>query len=104
MKLKKQKQLRMSRGPAHEEWRPSWLWKIGRAYAVLPAGHLVVSATGRELANQVVRLFPDLKILLTTGMEPDKAADVDSDLEFRLLAKPYSASELAQSVRAAIDD
>jgi DNA-binding NtrC family response regulator len=58
---------------------------------------------GRALANQVVRIFPDLKILLTTGMEPDKSADVDTDLEFPLLAKPYSASELAQSVRAAID-
>jgi CheY-like chemotaxis protein len=59
---------------------------------------------GRALANQVVRIFPELKILLTTGMEPDKAADVDAELEFPLLAKPYSASELARSVRAAIDE
>jgi PAS domain S-box-containing protein len=58
---------------------------------------------GRSLAHTAVISHPGLKVLLTTGMEPTEADDAKSEERFPLLAKPYSAGELARMVRTILD-
>jgi len=54
---------------------------------------------GRELARQASSRKSTLKILLTTGMESRAENSGDFHLDFPLLHKPYSAQQLAQSIR-----
>lgn len=58
---------------------------------------------GRSLAHIAVDLYPGLKVLLTTGMEPSSADETPSEERFQLLAKPYSSGELARTVRTILD-
>jgi len=58
---------------------------------------------GRKLAHVAVRARPDLRVLLTTGMEPSNAADTESAEDVPLLQKPYSSEELAWTIRAILD-
>jgi len=58
---------------------------------------------GRKLAHVAVKARPDLKVLLTTGMEPSNVADTESAEDAPLLQKPYSSEELAWTVRAILD-
>jgi signal transduction histidine kinase/CheY-like chemotaxis protein len=60
---------------------------------------------GLDLAYRATRRRPDLRVLLTSGFLGGYGADqrvVDSP--FRLLTKPYSLTELAQTVRRVLDD
>ncbi len=60
---------------------------------------------GLELAREVTRIHPGTKVLLTSGFP--RTSSTDQQLlvpEFRLLRKPYIYHELAQAVRAALDD
>jgi len=52
---------------------------------------------GRDLAHRATAEYPELKVLLTTGMEMRQDAGVQQDLP--LLRKPYSAEQLAESIR-----
>jgi PAS domain S-box-containing protein len=59
---------------------------------------------GLELANQASRLRPGLRVLLTSGFPGGHGADQRlADSPFRLLGKPYSFWELAQTVRLVLD-
>ena len=58
---------------------------------------------GRELAHVAVRSQPDIRVLLTTGMEPSSVADTGSPEDIPLLPKPYSSGELAWTIRAILD-
>ena len=51
----------------------------------------------------VSREWPHIKVLLTTGMDPDSAGET-ADEEFSVLAKPYTAEELAITIRNALDN
>jgi two-component system NtrC family sensor kinase len=53
---------------------------------------------GDELARRARRLRPDLKILLTSGYSAADLEERRSLREFRLLAKPYRAEELARII------
>jgi len=53
---------------------------------------------GRELALRAGLLKPELKVLLTTGMETRAGIDSDGRQDLPLLRKPYSATQLAQSI------
>ena len=65
---------------------------------VMPGG-----MTGYELAAEVRRRWPQVKILLTTGFA--RGETEASDQGFRPpLPKPYAGEELAAAVRAALDD
>ena len=54
--------------------------------------------SGLELAEQVVRAFPAMQVLLTTG-HPGRA-DLLRQNEFKVLAKPYSRDGLADALHA----
>ena len=58
---------------------------------------------GRELARQASSRKSTLKILLTTGMESRAENSGDFHLDFPLLRKPYSAEQLAQSIRSVLN-
>jgi PAS domain S-box-containing protein len=58
---------------------------------------------GRELAHVAIKAQPDIRVLLTTGMEPSNIADTGSPEDIPLLPKPYSSGELAWTIRAILD-
>jgi signal transduction histidine kinase len=59
---------------------------------------------GRELADEVRRRRPDLKVLFTTGYAHDATMrNVGSGTAVELLSKPFNAAELARMVRTALD-
>jgi PAS domain S-box-containing protein len=59
--------------------------------------------SGRDLARVVVKERPGIAVLLTTGMEPNKAADTRDEGKIPLLEKPYTAEVLAVTIRAILD-
>jgi signal transduction histidine kinase len=59
---------------------------------------------GRELADEVRRRRPGLKVLFTTGYARDAATpNTRPDTGIELLAKPFNAADLARKVRAVLD-
>jgi len=58
---------------------------------------------GRKLAHVAAKTWPDIGVLLTTGMEPSNVADTESADDIPLLQKPYSSEELAWTIRAILD-
>jgi CheY-like chemotaxis protein len=59
---------------------------------------------GFALAEEAVRRWPDLKVLLTSGF-PEKRLGVEAitGVERRLLSKPYRKDELARALREILD-
>ena len=60
---------------------------------------------GRELAEKALALLPGLKVLFTSGYAEQVIATrgvVDSGVH--VIVKPYSLQELAQAIRAVLDD
>jgi len=58
---------------------------------------------GRELANIAMKTWPNMKVLLTTGMEPEDDKKITSPEDIPLLAKPYSSEQLARRIRVVLD-
>ena len=66
---------------------------------VMPGG-----INGRELAQQALRLRPQLKILLTSGYSEKSAASHDGvSVMLSILSKPYGRKQLASAIRGALD-
>jgi CheY-like chemotaxis protein len=66
---------------------------------VMPGG-----MTGYELARQVRRKFPQMKILLTSGYDAELAAAQDLDAsDLRLLRKPYTQAELVRALQETLE-
>jgi YesN/AraC family two-component response regulator len=64
---------------------------------VMPGG-----LDGVQLANQVRKLWPALKIVLTSGFPEARSKGSNGISEdFRLLSKPYSIDELGRVLREA---
>jgi CheY-like chemotaxis protein len=60
--------------------------------------------SGRALADEALKRYPDLKVLFTTGYTRNAIVHngiVDPDAQ--LLLKPYSFSDLARKIRLALD-
>jgi PAS domain S-box-containing protein len=77
----------------------------GRAFDLLFTDVIMPGGmTGKELADEVRRLRPGMRVLYTSGYT-DNAMAVHGRIDHaaQLLAKPYRRSELAQMVRAALD-
>jgi len=67
---------------------------------VMPGG-----MNGKDLADAAARLRPGLKVLFTSGYAEDAIVHNGRlDPGVRLLGKPYRRSQLARSVREALDD
>lgn len=71
--------------------------------------HLVISDVrmpemdGEELANMLRSAFPDMRLLLISGVG-GHAVNVSHDIEgCRFLAKPFTLDELAATVRSLLD-
>ncbi|AZF04905.1 histidine kinase famiy protein [Pseudomonas sp. R5-89-07] len=59
---------------------------------------------GAALAREVSRLYPRIKVLLTTGYAKDALARADIPVdEFELIQKPYQSTDLPRKVRAVLD-
>ncbi|HRE44008.1 MAG TPA: CHASE3 domain-containing protein [Terricaulis sp.] len=61
--------------------------------------------SGRQLADEAKRRYPQLKVLYTTGYTQNAIVHngvVDADA--RLILKPYSLADLARKVRAVLDE
>jgi CheY-like chemotaxis protein len=62
------------------------------------------SMNGRQLADQVVRLRPSIKVLYTSGYSENAIVHHGRlDPDVLLLPKPYRKSELDRMVRLALD-
>jgi DNA-binding NtrC family response regulator len=60
---------------------------------------------GRDLAHQLLRSRPDLKVLLMSGFaETISTEGRPHDQSFRFLGKPFVPSELKTLVRNILDD
>jgi PAS domain S-box-containing protein len=67
---------------------------------VMPGG-----LSGKDLADEVRRNYPGLRILLTSGFtDAFLANDADLHTNYGLLTKPYRKHDLAWAVRRALDD
>lgn len=64
---------------------------------VMPGG-----MSGRDLAEQVRQLRPNLPVLLTSGYFDRGAVAAAAGHELPMLQKPYGFQDLAQKVRAAL--
>ena len=66
---------------------------------VMPGG-----MTGTELAREAKRLYPKLKILLTSGYTARAMANGFHDIEgLELLNKPFRKRDLAQRLRSVLE-
>jgi PAS domain S-box-containing protein len=65
---------------------------------VMPGG-----MNGYELADKAMTLFPDMKVLLTSGFTAKANSDSHS-LNKNLLSKPYRKTELAKRIRLILDE
>ena len=82
------------------------LWKVQRDRIQLVLSDIVMPGgmNGHELATELRRDRPDLKVLLMTGYSPDLILREPNDGQpMGLLLKPYTPQELAQAVRQALD-
>jgi two-component SAPR family response regulator len=60
--------------------------------------------SGRELAEQVKALKPEMKILFTTGYARNAIIHNEKlHLGMSLLPKPYTIEQLADKIRAVLD-
>jgi len=58
---------------------------------------------GRELADEARRLFPDLKILFTSGYTRDQKVHTGGDNGLAMIEKPFAAAALARKIRDLLD-
>ena len=65
---------------------------------VMPEG-----MTGRELAVQLKKRKPDLKVIYTSGYSPDSGGRDIGQTDTVFLAKPYLPPQLARMVRLSLD-
>ncbi|MBN2725405.1 MAG: PAS domain S-box protein [Deltaproteobacteria bacterium] len=60
---------------------------------------------GRELAEKILEIFPELRVLYTSGYTRDVIAKhgiLESDINF--ISKPYSIRELGEKIRSLLDN
>ncbi len=83
------------------------VWKRHRGKIVLLLTDIVMPGqmTGRELAETLQADQPGLKVLFTTGYNPEEAGDTrNSQAGSSFLHKPYQPKTLARMVREILDD
>jgi CheY-like chemotaxis protein len=66
---------------------------------VMPEG-----MTGRELATQLKKRKPDLKVIYSSGYSPENLGRDFGQSETVFLSKPYMPPQLARTVRQCLDN
>jgi CheY-like chemotaxis protein len=64
---------------------------------VMPGG-----LSGLDLARRVLELYPAVRVVLTTGYA-ELTGETGSDLNLRVLRKPYRQADLQRALRDALD-
>ena len=60
---------------------------------------------GYELAGKVIGEFPTIKIMIVSGFDDRRRrGDVDPELKWKVLAKPYSSIDLLERARQLLDE
>ncbi len=59
--------------------------------------------TGLDLAREVLRIRPDMPIMLCTGFSEKITTDSVKGLGMGLLMKPYGMSQISEAVRKILD-
>jgi FixJ family two-component response regulator len=59
--------------------------------------------TGIDFAGEVMRLRPDIPILLCTGFSEKITSGHMKELGIELLMKPYNVRQMSQAVRKILD-
>jgi CheY-like chemotaxis protein len=81
------------------------LERHGAVHLLLTDVMLPGGLNGQQLADQAAALYPDLKILFMSGYARDAIVDQGRlRADVRLLAKPFSQSELGRRVRDILDE
>ncbi len=74
-------------------------------FDILLSDVVLTDLNGVELAKQLIRKKPGIKVLLTSGYMDDKSHWNDiSGMRFKFLQKPYSLADLLKTIGAMIDN
>jgi DNA-binding response OmpR family regulator len=59
--------------------------------------------TGMEVAEELRRAFPDVQIVIVSGVVPERLADIQAAMPgVRVLSKPFTSEQVLEIVRAAL--
>ena len=58
---------------------------------------------GRALSDRVAVLYPDVKVIYTSGYADDAVLERGPEAQSHFVAKPFSAAQLRQVVRDVLD-
>jgi CheY-like chemotaxis protein len=75
----------------------------GRRTALVILDPRTPRLSGREVLKQLLRINPDVRVLLTSGSPPEPGKGPAAAGVSGFLAKPYREQDLAAAVRAALD-
>jgi response regulator RpfG family c-di-GMP phosphodiesterase len=79
-------------------------WSFGERIDLLMTDVVMPGMHGRELANRLTRIHPEMKVLFTSGYTDDAIVHhgvLDEGVSF--IGKPYSPWALAKKVREVLD-
>jgi DNA-binding NtrC family response regulator len=65
---------------------------------------IMAHMTGHELAEQVVRIRPGMKVLLMSGYADEITRNQIAKTGFKFIAKPFTSNGLGLKVREALED
>jgi two-component system, cell cycle sensor histidine kinase and response regulator CckA len=74
------------------------------AIHVLVTDIVLPGMSGRDLADQLRRVRPELKVLMVSGFPRNARIDTGIATGYRFLAKPFTASRLLESVRSLVEE
>jgi CheY-like chemotaxis protein len=80
-----------------------WDQEDGRIDLLLTDMVMPEGMTGRDLANQLKKRKPELKVIFTSGYSAEAIGGSQFQGETAFLSKPYLPSQLAQFVRKRLD-
>ena len=72
-------------------------------YAIVLSDVVMPGRSGLELAREIERGWPDVRVLLMTGYA-DVASEEGRRTRFPILRKPFTAADLLRAVRDALRD
>lgn len=62
------------------------------------------SLNGRKLAKKLIEAKRELKVILSSGYDPEKAGQILNGGEGAFLQKPYTLAKMAETIRRVLDE